>query len=90
MLKRRYYYVFKWLRPLFRLYLQLFYSYQGVNYKGLAKDEAALILANHNGALDPFHLAVSFTRPIFFVASDHIFRLGWISRQIRYLVNPCL
>ncbi len=88
MLKRRYYYVFKWLRPLFRLYLQVFYAFQGVRYNDLDQAEPALILANHNGALDPFMLAVSFNRPIFFVASDHIFRLGWVSQLIRYLVNP--
>ena len=73
MMKRRYYYVFKWLRPLLRIYLQLFYAYQGVRYNALDQDEPALILANHNGALDPFMLAVSFNRPIFFVASDIFF-----------------
>ena len=88
MIKRRYTIVFGLLRPLFRIYLRIVYAFRGFPAPRLAKGEAALILSNHNGAFDPFFLATSFKRPIFFVASDHIFRLGWVSKLIRFLVNP--
>ncbi len=55
---------------------------------GHPPDQPALIMANHVTDLDPFFLATGFKRPIFFVASDHIFRLGVISSIIRFLVAP--
>ena len=88
MIKRRYHYVFLFLRPFFRLYMRLAYNYHGRPAPSLRPDQPALILANHNAAFDPFFMAVSFKRPIFYVASDHIFRLGWISSVIRALVSP--
>lgn len=88
MIKRRYHFVFAFLRPFFSLFLKLAYGYRCTVFEGLQPDQPALILANHNGALDPFFVAGSFKRPIFYVASDHIFRLGWVSKAIRYLVNP--
>ena len=88
MIKRRYDVVFTVMRPFFRLYTRLAYAYRALPAPILPKGEPALILSNHNAALDPFFLALSFRRPIFFVASDHIFRLGLVSRIIRYLVAP--
>ena len=88
MIKRRYHLVFSALRPAFRLFTRLAYHYHPVPAPPLRPDQPAMILANHNAAFDPFFISVSFKRPIFFVASDHIFRLGWISSAIRALVAP--
>lgn len=88
MINRRYAVVFTVLRPLFYLYLRLFYNYRAAPCPEPAPGQPALILANHNCNLDPFLLAASFRRPIFFVASDHIFRLGFVSRLISFLVAP--
>lgn len=90
MIKRRYHLVFKYLRPFFRLYGKLAFRMQFLpgQEQGLPPNQPALLLANHNSAFDPFFMAQSFRRPIFYVASDHIFRLGWISAMIKYLVAP--
>ncbi len=47
-----------------------------------------LVLANHTTPLDPVCLGSCFDFPIYYVASDHIFRLGWISRLLVWLVAP--
>ncbi|MBO5497630.1 MAG: 1-acyl-sn-glycerol-3-phosphate acyltransferase [Oscillospiraceae bacterium] len=48
-----------------------------------------LIVANHVTNFDPLLLAMSFpNRPIRFVASEHIFRHGWVSRLLEKLVAP--
>lgn len=88
MISRRYAVVYTLLRPAFRVFTRLFYHYKALPAPKLRKEQAAIILSNHNGALDPFFMALSFRRPIFFVASDHIFRLGLISTIIRFLVCP--
>lgn len=88
MIKKRYHLVFSFLRPFFRLYNRLAKDARPVPDAGHPPDQPALIMANHVTDLDPFFLATGFKRPIFFVASDHIFRLGVISSIIRFLVAP--
>ncbi len=79
--------VFTLLKPLFIICCYLIYGYKCKAYK-LHKKQPYLILANHNSNMDPFFLSQSFDIPIYFVASDHIFRLGFISKVIKYLVAP--
>ena len=48
-----------------------------------------LIIGNHVTNWDPLLLALSFPKNhIHFVASEHLFRLGWVSKLISYLVAP--
>ncbi|NCA98518.1 MAG: 1-acyl-sn-glycerol-3-phosphate acyltransferase [Clostridia bacterium] len=76
------------LRPLLRLYYGWSYRYRGERYHEEDPHQAYLILANHNGAVDPILLALSFRQPIYYVASDHIFRWGFASKLIRFLAAP--
>jgi len=87
-IKLRHNVLFCLLRPAFRLYLKNAYHYHAQPAPDLPPGQPVLILANHNCAMDPFMLSISFRRPIFFVASDHIFRLGIVSSIIRFLVAP--
>lgn len=47
-----------------------------------------LILANHQTALDQFFLTMIFRRAIYFVASEDIFSMGFLSKVIQFLVAP--
>ena len=47
-----------------------------------------LVLANHNTDWDPLLLGLAFPEYMSFVASEHIFRWGLISRVINYLLAP--
>jgi len=48
-----------------------------------------LIIGNHVTNWDPLLMAMSFPKNhIHFVASEHLFRLGWVSKLISYLVAP--
>ncbi len=47
-----------------------------------------LILLNHQTAFDQFFVGISFSGPIYYVASEDIFSNGWISGIIRWLVAP--
>ncbi len=77
--------VFSVLRPFIGLYTRFAYGFRGQKAELKAP---ALIYANHNCNLDPFFVYGSFKRPIYFLASDHIFRLGWLSRLLCWLVAP--
>ena len=55
----------------------------------LNPDGPCLIIANHVTNWDPLMLAVSFPEiPIRFVASEHIFRHGVVSKLLEWLVAP--
>ncbi len=51
-------------------------------------DGPYLITANHNGTLDPAFLAIGLRKHMYFVASEHIFRKGFVSWILTYFFNP--
>lgn len=72
----------------FLLVLLALYRYRARRFRCQPGDRPFLILSNHTTPLDPFCVGLSFGFPIYYVASDHLFRLSWVSRAIRYLVAP--
>lgn len=52
------------------------------------QDRPVLIVMNHQTGFDQFFVALAFKRPIYYIASEDIFSLGWISRLITWLVAP--
>ena len=47
-----------------------------------------LILMNHQTAFDQFFVGMIFKRPVYYLASEDLFSMGWISKLIRFLVAP--
>ena len=85
--KKRHAVIFTLLRPIFKLFLKIRYNYS------YSKDEKttpknALIYSNHVTVLDPFMIATSFKRPIYYMMNDDLFTLGFLSKVISWLVNP--
>lgn len=85
--KKRHAAVFAFFRPIFRLYLKLRYNYKATSEEKKTP-KGALIFCNHTTVLDPFMMAISFKRPIYYMMNDDLFTLGFLSSVIRFLVNP--
>lgn len=47
-----------------------------------------LILMNHQTGYDQFFVGLTFHQPVYYIASEDIFSLGWVSKLIRWLVAP--
>lgn len=47
-----------------------------------------LILMNHQTGYDQFFVGMTFRQPVYYIASEDIFSLGWVSDLIRWLVAP--
>ena len=47
-----------------------------------------LILMNHQTGFDQFFVGISFRQPVYYVATEDIFSMGWVSGLIRWLVEP--
>ncbi len=71
----------------FSLYCQLKYHVDIVKFKE-QEDRPYLILYNHQTAFDQFFVDISFNGPIYYLATEDIFSLGWLSSALRYLVAP--
>lgn len=52
------------------------------------EDRPYLILYNHQTVFDQFFVGISFKKPVYYLATEDIFSLGWISSLLRYLVAP--
>lgn len=88
----------KWVKPRHRIvrnlaYLVL-YPYSRIKYGiRITKfkeqgDRNYLVLFNHQTAFDQFFVGMSFKGPIYYVASEDIFSMGWVSDILRYVVAP--
>ena len=51
-------------------------------------DRAYLVLYNHQTSFDQFFVGISFKGPIYYMATEDIFSLGWISKLLRWAVAP--
>ena len=47
-----------------------------------------LILMNHQTGFDQFFVGMTFRQPVYYIATEDIFSLGWVSDLIRWLVAP--
>ena len=51
-------------------------------------DRQYLIIANHQTGFDQFFVAYAFDGPVYYIASEDIFSMGFISDLLRWAVNP--
>lgn len=47
-----------------------------------------LIVMNHQTGFDQFFVGMTFRQPVYYLATEDIFSLGWVSRVLRWLVAP--
>ena len=74
------------MRVLARLYFRIRGDYEWTDFT--PKYKANLILTNHTTNWDFLYLGMAFKGHTYFVASEHIFRAGFVSKVIRFLVDP--
>ena len=79
--------VFNILRPFLHGYCYLKYGVRAELFKEEG-NRPYLILMNHQTGFDQFFVALLFRQPIYYVATEDIFSLGWVSDVIRWLVAP--
>lgn len=79
--------VFALLRPVFRIFLFFKYGFTCSKFNSDIK-KPYMILSNHITTLDPVMIAVSFCMPVYFVASDDLFSIKYISPLLKYLAAP--
>lgn len=70
------------------VYLKCRFDYRYKKAKDLP--EKYIVLSNHATDYDPLLVACSFPKQMYFMASEHIARWGFVSKLITFLVDPIL
>ena len=69
------------------VYLYCIIKYR-IKIKPFKQKGQYLVLYNHQTAFDQFFVGLAFPRPIYYLASEDIFSNGFVSKLIKYLVEP--
>ena len=88
----------KWMRPRHRIITELVrvvltpytcwkYGLKAEKFRDQG-DRTYLVLYNHQTPFDQFFVGMSFSGPVYYMATEDIFSLGWVSKLIRWLVAP--
>ena len=75
------------LYPLITFLVWVLYGFKVTRFKE-ENDRQYLILANHQTGFDQFYPSAAFQRPIYYLASEDIFSMGFLSKIIIWLQNP--
>lgn len=73
--------------PVMKVYTSAHYHIKIDRFRGQEK-RPYLILLNHQTPFDQFFVGMAFRGPVYYLATEDIFSLGWVSSLIRYLVAP--
>ncbi len=85
--KRRHTVVTALIRPFLGVYIRLKYGITIETFQEQG-NRPYLILMNHQTPFDQFFVSLTFRRPVYFLATEDIFSMGWVSDLIRWLVAP--
>ena len=86
-IKPRHKVVISLLRPFLEPYVRWKYHITADPFPENA-DRPYLIVFNHQTGFDQFFPFLVFHQPLYFVASEDIFSMGWVSKLIRWLLAP--
>ena len=79
--------VYTLLRPLFAPYIIWKYGIKVERFKE-ENNRQYLIVMNHQTGFDQFFPCLAFRQPLYFIASEDIFSIGWVSKLLTWLVAP--
>lgn len=87
-MKRRHRVFWTILRPLVAVFCRIRFGYTFQKPKNLPKNY--IVLSNHTTDYDPLFVGSAFRRQMYFVASEHISRWGFVSKLLDFVFDPIL
>ena len=75
------------LRPVIHAWTRLKYRVKVTPFRE-ENGRQYLVVMNHQTAFDQFFVSMAFRQPIYFIASEDIFSMGWLSRLLEHIVGP--
>ena len=88
----------KWIKPRHSLTVKILHIFfkPYVKYKFCVDiekfkeqgDRQYLVVMNHQTSYDQFFVGIAFDGPIYYIATEDIFSMGWVSKIIKFLAEP--
>ena len=75
------------LKPILNIYVPLKYGIRVEKFREQG-DRPYLVVMNHQTGFDQFFVSMTFNRPVYFIASEDIFSMGWVSDLLRWAAAP--
>ena len=75
------------LKPILGTYIPLKYGIRVEKFREQG-NRPYLVVMNHQTGFDQFFVSMTFNRPVYFIASEDIFSMGWVSDLIRWAAAP--
>lgn len=82
--RKRHILIWKGAHPIAKALSKLIFNYTA---DACREEGPLLVLSSHNTEMDPMLTACSFREPLYFVASEHILRQGWVSSFVSYITE---
>ena len=89
-LNKKHKFVIAVIRPIGFLFAKIKFNFKFKKAKKEELPQNYIVLSNHVTDYDPILVGLSFPHQMYFVASEHITRWGWIYKVIRFLVEPII
>lgn len=74
------------VKPIIAAMVYLKYGFKVPRYKDAGRQY--LIIMNHQTAYDQFFVSLAFSKPVYYIASEDLFSLGFLSTLLRWAVAP--
>lgn len=87
-MNKRHVILYRLLRPLAWIFIHCRFNFRSERPKKLPKQY--MVLSNHATDYDPVLIASAFPDHMYFMGSEHIARWGFLSKVIRWIVDPIL
>lgn len=81
----------RWIRYILEPSVTAFYRWKyGITVEPFREqgDRQYLVIMNHQTGADQFFVEMAFDGPVYYIATEDIFSMGWVSNVIRHLVAP--
>lgn len=88
LLNRKHVLFYSILRPLVILFTKLRFGYTYEKVENLPKNY--IVMSNHATDYDMLLVAASFPKQMYFVASEHVTRMGLLSKLVKYAFDPII
>lgn len=89
-LHKRHSFYWNFLHYPVELFVKLKFGYKYKKTKAKELPETYIVLSNHVTDFDPIFVGVSFQKQMYFVASEHVSRWGFLSKLLHHVFEPII
>jgi len=84
----RHHLITRMILPFIRIFIKRSFRLKVKQYKALKNKGPFIVLGNHTVNEDPIVMGLMFPFHLYYIATEQVFNLGFLSKVLKYVVNP--